>query len=553
MAPLIGQALIDERADRYRIHPAVAEAVRVAASTEFRDAVDDEMVKYWASVYAQVVERNQDGKLGWLIDHVARSGAPYFLRQRHWQALTNSIQEVLRRDTTEATVAALLPFLDITVRAVQGTDLELRTRAVHAQALLAIYPGRVEGLQELLDAAIAAGQHDVVATVISYLVSAHKFAGRFDEAQAVLSTYSDYRVAAHAGPWTRVLDDIAQVQLMLAQGQDRQGLDLVRQLQAQMAALPDETADNESVELWMVRENVWSLGAMAAIRLGEWQLSVEFTAGVLESQRQRGVSLATLAQTALNDYSPLLRLGRTGEARDLLQWCRTIFEDAKETVNLSKVLGAQAHIEERLGHYERAVDLCCDALRLSYLTGELKSIMIAHHSLANYLIHFANLAPLGWSNMCAAAVIQYQAGGDVGGNVESLSRTLVGTRLPAAAESFEHLCSFVDRLDGVHFVELFERLPRRAPDGQAALDEVLRLAGELADSKREAIVQQWEPVVAALVAGEHVSDEQFAKDGIGPVLRRLQAGERGPDLLDELNLVHTAIVNRVLERLSAGS
>jgi hypothetical protein len=66
-------------------------------------------------------------------------------------------------------------------------------------------------------------------------------------------------------------------------------------------------------------------------------------------------------------------------------------------------------------------------------------------------------------------------------------------------------------------------------------------------------VQQWEPVIAALVAGEHIPDERFAEPGVGPVLRRLQAGERGPELLEGLNLVHEVIVNRVLERLGAGS
>jgi hypothetical protein len=551
MAPLIGQALVDKRTDRYRIHSAVAEAVRVAAPTEFRTTVDDQMVDFWASVFTRAVE-DREGKLGKLVNQTAHSGAPYFVRRRHWEALTNSIQEVLRRDTTEATVAAFLPFLEIAVRAVQGTDLELRTRTVHAQALAIFFPGRVGGLQEILDSAVTAGESDVAATVISHLVSAHQFAGRHEEARAVLAAYPD-RALADAGPWTQVQNDMTQVQLMIRQGQPQQGLDLVRQLQARMAALPDATDTGESVEPWSVRENVMTLGAIAANKLGEWQLALEFTAGVLRSVRQRGGSPVQLARIAFNDYFALLSLDRTAEARDLLQWCRTEFENAKETSALGKVIGAQAELEDRLGRHDRAVDLCADALRLSYLTGELESIMVAHHSLGNHLTHFPNLASLCWTTMCAAAVIQYQAGGAIGGNVESLSRTLVSSRLPDDATSFEYLCSVVDRLDGVHFAELAERLPRRAPNGQAALDEVLRLANELADGRREVIVQQWEPVIAALAGGEQIPEGQFEARGIGPVLRRVQAGERGQDLLDGLNLVHAAVVRRALERLGAGA
>ena len=530
----------------------MAEAVRAAASTEFRTTVDNQMVDFWATVFSRAVE-DRGGQLSRLVNQTAHSGAPYFMRQRHWQALTNSIQEVFRRDATEATVAAFLPFLEVAVRAVQGTDLELRTRTVHAQALLVLFPGRVEGLQEILDAAVAARESDVAAAAISHLVKAHQFAGRFEEAQAVLAAYSDHRVPDGVGPWTRVQDHIAQVQLMIAQGQAQQGLDLVRQLQAQMAALPDETAAVESIEPWSVRENIGSLGAIAATKLGEWQLAMEFTAGILQSHRQRGASSVQLARIAFNDYFALLNLGRTAEARELLQWCRAEFEDAKETSALGKVLGAQAELEERLGHYDRAVDLCADALRLSYLTGELESIMVAHHSLANHLTHFTNLMQLSWTNMCAAALIQYQAGGEISGNVESLSRTLIVSSLPDDGRSFDYLCSMVDRLDGVHFAELFQQLPRRAADGQAALDEVLRLAGDLADSRREVIVQQWEPVIAALAGGEQVPQGQFEMPGIGPALRRIQEGERGQDLLDGLNLVHGTVVRRALERLGAGA
>lgn len=44
--------------------------------------------------------------------------------------------------------------------------------------------------------------------------------------------------------------------------------------------------------------------------------------------------------------------------------------------------------------------------------------------------------------------------------------------------SFAALCSLVEQIEGVRFRELWEALPRRAPSGDEALAEVLRLARE---------------------------------------------------------------------------
>ena len=42
--------------------------------------------------------------------------------------------------------------------------------------------------------------------------------------------------------------------------------------------------------------------------------------------------------------------------------------------------------------------------------------------------------------------------------------------------SFTEVCEIVDQIDGVHLANFVTRLPRRAPDGQAAMTEVLALA-----------------------------------------------------------------------------
>jgi hypothetical protein len=74
----------------------------------------------------------------------------------------------------------------------------------------------------------------------------------------------------------------------------------------------------------------------------------------------------------------------------------------------------------------------------------------------------------------AGAVIAYQIGGQLLAACVGVMRE-IGDVLVVPG-SFEEVCAVVDEVDGVHLAELVERLPRRAPDGQSAMNEVLRLA-----------------------------------------------------------------------------
>ncbi len=50
---------------------------------------------------------------------------------------------------------------------------------------------------------------------------------------------------------------------------------------------------------------------------------------------------------------------------------------------------------------------------------------------------------------------------------------------PPLPESFDALAGIVEEMEGVRFRELFERLPRRAKDGDEALATVLDRVAEL--------------------------------------------------------------------------
>ena len=90
----------------------------------------------------------------------------------------------------------------------------------------------------------------------------------------------------------------------------------------------------------------------------------------------RGAPQTVIARARFNDYFPLLRLGRLGQAIELLMDCRQVFEDADDIQGLGAVLSALADAEDDRGHRDVAIGLGRDALRYTYLANDLYSIQV---------------------------------------------------------------------------------------------------------------------------------------------------------------------------------
>ncbi|HEX5402870.1 MAG TPA: hypothetical protein VFX16_11290 [Pseudonocardiaceae bacterium] len=97
-----------------------------------------------------------------------------------------------------------------------------------------------------------------------------------------------------------------------------------------------------------------------------------------------------------------------------------------------------------------------------------QQVALSHHNLANHLRGAAGDIGQIWAHFLAAAVVTYQMGGDISSYVQ------LGAR---PRTTFAEIASIVSEVDGVHLADLVDRLPKRAPDGQAALDEILKLVG----------------------------------------------------------------------------
>ena len=106
---------------------------------------------------------------------------------------------------------------------------------------------------------------------------------------------------------------------------------------------------------WNVREVLLDTGRTAALQLGRWEQALSLNAEVVASKRARGASALEVARTRYNDYGPLIRLGRYGEAHALLMECREVFESEGYLQGLGQVFSALADLEDNLGHRDRAI------------------------------------------------------------------------------------------------------------------------------------------------------------------------------------------------------
>jgi hypothetical protein len=299
--------------------------------------------------------------------------------------------------------------------------------------------------------------------------------------------------------------------------------------------------------------------------------------------KERGATAWKMAQAAFNDYGPLRALGRLDKARALLLWCRDVDEANHDISGLAKDLGALADIEDELGHGEASIALQRNSLRLTYTTGDITSIGVSHYNLADYLGRYTHQSDLAWAHRLAGAVIAYQTNsGLLHGRLSTIARMLHMSDAPPPPATFDQVCAIVDQIDGVHLAALSARLPRRAQDEQAALDEVLALARAIpaelvADVPR--YLREWEPVISALVAtvdalrnkngapggaegAQHQQAAAFLDQALDShaktndwadltaVLRRVRAGDRDRAALAAgLDEIDTAILARTLAAL----
>jgi hypothetical protein len=554
------------RVTGYRVHPGVADAIRDATPADTTSALEDLAAEFWQAILNQALQGEGEG-LGRMVLTAARSAIPYLARRRHWSDLSLVAQMVLVRDNSPLTAAALVTLLKTAADATTGTDDELAVGRTYATALSRVRPDQAEPLlQAMLETATTHGDHGLASVIASDLIILYRDAGLFEKALALVEIKKEHTQQAGHGPWAQLSDEGRRLQILTFQGRSPEVLDEVNRLRTHMDSLPPDGDPDRAVDPFNVREALLGVGRNAAAELGRWQDAFDLNAAVLDSKRERGAPEREIAWSAYNDYAPLLRLGRLDEARDLLRWCRQVAEASDDVRFLAKVIGAQADLEDQLGHPEAAARLGKDNLRLSYAVREPGDVAASHYNLAGYLKRTGAPVDQQWAHRIAGAVITYQTGeGSIDQDLLGLAQLLAGAGEEAPA-TFTHVCAIVDQVEGVHLARLLARIPARASDPDTAMAQVLAAARALPRSPMSVdnYIRKWEPFISALVAAAR-GDTQAATvldaaleapakstdwQALAGALRRVAAGDRDADSLTVgLDQIDTAILTRTLAAL----
>ena len=321
------------------------------------------------------------------------------------------LEQVIHRDRSPGTIAALLPVLRQIADAAQGSDDEIPAGLLVARALENIDPdASARQLRSLLTAAVERGDYSAASAISVYLIDNYRRAGRLTEALTLAGEKADYTRRAGLGPWTQLQDERIRLQILNQQGHADQVLAEVTRLRQQIAELPEQSDQPEAAPPYNVRETILDTGRDAALQLGRWEDALALNAEILESKEHRGASAFEIARNRFNDYGPLLRLGRIAEARSLLLDCREIDEREHNTQELGTVLSALADVEDEAGHGQDAIDLERNALRYMYLAGEVDAIAASHHNLGNYLARHAADHPQALAHHLASALLRSLTG-----------------------------------------------------------------------------------------------------------------------------------------------
>jgi hypothetical protein len=425
-----GSSAVRREPESYAVHPGVAEAGRDQAGKPFRDAADTETAAYWDAVYRSASGEAGDGGVDTgLLVRAGLAAVPYLLRQEQWTSAAYLLEGAFVRDPSRANAAAVLPAIqEIAAR-------DPRHAGVAARVLEVIDPAAAETqLRASLEAAAARGDYRGASVAAGRLINLCRGSGRLAEALALAGRKAGYTRQAGLGPWTQLLDQARRLQVLNAMGQAGQVLDEVQRLRDHLQTLPTTRGPDETATPWNVREALLSTGREAARQLGRWEEALDLNAAIIASKRGRRAPATDIARARFNDYFPLLRLGRTGEALGLLLECRQVFQDARDTRALGSVLSALADTENQRGHGDAAIRMERDALRYGYLAGDVTGIAVSYHNLGNYLRRHARQPAPALACHLAAALIRALTGADGAGR--SVTAAAADLRALGPAASF---------------------------------------------------------------------------------------------------------------------
>lgn len=534
------------------VHPLVAQIGRVHAGAGFQDAVDSILGKYWMGAVGSAQHLQETGQASrvrapageWVV-RGGLSAIPYLRRLRQWEDIAAVVEIVFTHNSSPATVAAVMPAMQQVSAAVSGTAADPKVIRSLNVALGAVDPaGAAEQSRSLMTAAAARDDYLDAAIQAEDLFSYCLRRGRLTEALELAEKVVDYMQRAGLGPWTKLRAEARRLLTLAKMGQAEHALAEIQRLRGYMATLPDISQQQEMAIQSNVRHILLDAGREAAERAARWQEMLELNAELVTSMRDQGAQTSEILRAKFADYAPLLSLGRTDEALELLVTCRRVAEQDKDIQWLGTVFDALSEVENARGRGDAAISLERDALRYKYLDGDVRFIEVSHYRLGNYLTKYARQPDVAVAHHLAAALISSLTGSEGFNSVSQATRDLrlicEDFAMPA---DVEELCRRVDAdVPAAHLRRLLTTLGL----DQTVQEELEKLQAHITtlynqrSFPRAPNLPAWEPVIAAMTVarcgGRNAAaalDRDFARcensadwGALVSALRQLRTNER---------------------------
>ncbi|WP_021593713.1 CHAT domain-containing protein [Actinomadura welshii] len=561
LARLVATALtaFDEATGALRLHPLVASTGGSLTDEPARAAIVEAAATYWVAEIEAAVDAERAGGPASDVNRAALAGAPYLLEGGKVKTASDALDLVLRRERSRHGLSALVPLLARLIQMAAGTEEELPAKRLLANVLLLLGDSSAEAItQGLRKEALARGDLDMAAVLISDLIIAARNAGRLVQALDLAEEQIALGERAGAGPWTRLLHDDQRLELLIATGQAARITDELAAHRDRLDDLVerDEPAgDNESVRPFWVRELVLGTCRSAASATRDWAASARLAQEIMELKVRRGAGPREVSRARFNICGPLEKLGRLDEARRHLSTCRTVFEQENDLDGIAASLSALARIEDARGHPGAAVRAARDAVRYAYKHGDLALIVSTHTNLGYRLAAQARtdeqMADAAAHHL-AAALLGTLAGHTRGDEAldaladDLLTQVTEDGRLNEAGKSWPGTTEDLTLAIGTDLHVPLATLGASYDD--ATLQDLFRRATRLAEERLHIELATWDPVLAALAMGEATAALQTmaASPGRARLAEALEAlpsrpGGEPPEDLDEIS---TAVFRR---------
>jgi len=331
----------------HEVHPQVAAAGRAQAGQPFRDAVDAQAGAFWKALYLYVSRPDGDRMVDTQLAVLAGlSAIPYLIRQEEWENAAFLADRVTSLESTRANALAVLSQVE------QITRHDPSQAGVLAQVSKLITPAKP-------------GESGRTGSPL---------------APAVQSTEDSEQ--ADPSFWNQLNGNVKNLQALNTMGVP----DLVRhQVQQLLSDLPALPSGDDALHARRVREALLDAGRQAAMQLEHWEEALSLSATQLASMHERRAPATETASVRVNDYFPLLNLGRSQEALELLHDCYQAFQDASDLKGIAIALGGLGVVEDHRGHGDQAIRFASDALRYGYMIGDERAIASGYCELGTYL------------------------------------------------------------------------------------------------------------------------------------------------------------------------